>query len=62
MHRPDTSRNQLLTIREVAVLHNASEKTIRRRIDAGELPVVRDGRLLRVRRVDYEAYLTCHRH
>ena len=59
--RPKSQDNKLLTIRELSKLHNASEKTIRRRIAAGELPVVRDGRLVRVRPVDYEAYLACRR-
>jgi len=47
----------LLTLKEVAVALDASIKTVRRRIDAGELPVVRDGRLIRVRPPDLRTYI-----
>ncbi len=47
----------LMTVREVAAAMNASEKTVWRRIAAGELPVIRDGRLVRIRPKDYRRYL-----
>jgi len=47
----------LLTIKEVAATLGASVKTVRREIDAGELPAVRIGRLIRVRPVDLRAYI-----
>ena len=47
----------LLTVEETAVVLNTSTKTVRRRIRAGELPAVRDGRLLRVRPIDLRTYI-----
>jgi excisionase family DNA binding protein len=47
----------LLTIKQVAATLGASEKTVRRRIESGELPVMQDGRLLRVRQVDLRAFI-----
>ncbi|EYD76043.1 hypothetical protein Rumeso_02472 [Rubellimicrobium mesophilum DSM 19309] len=47
---------RLLTIREVAELEATSTKTIRRRIDAGELPAMKSGRQLRIRPQDLRAY------
>ncbi len=47
----------LMTVKEVATGMNASEKTVRRRIAADELPVIRDGRLVRIRPKDYRRYL-----
>ncbi len=54
--RDDISEH-LMTVKEVAKGMNASEKTVRRRINAGELPVIRDGRLIRIRPKDYRWYL-----
>jgi excisionase family DNA binding protein len=39
---------RLLTVSEFATLWRCSEKTIRRRIAEGKLPVVRNGRLVRI--------------
>jgi excisionase family DNA binding protein len=39
---------RLLTVREFAAIRGCSEKTVRRRIAEGKLPVVRDGRLVRI--------------
>ena len=47
----------LMTVKDVAADMKASEKTVRRRIAAGELPVIRDGRMIRIRPKDYRAYL-----
>ena len=49
----------LLTIKQVALLDNCSEKTVRRAIEAGLLPAVRvgpSGRLLRVDPAAHRAY------
>ena len=47
---------RLLTIREVAELEAVSRKTITRRIAAGELPALRNGRSLRIRPQDLRSY------
>lgn len=47
---------RLLTVDEVADLENVSSKTIRRRIAAGELRALRNGRSLRIRPQDLRAY------
>ncbi len=57
MTKRDDVSEPLMTVKEVATGMNASEKTVRRRIAAGELPVIRDGRLIRIRPKDYRAYL-----
>ncbi len=57
MTKVDDVSEPLMTVKEVAAAMNASEKTIRRRIAAGELPVIRDGRLIRIRPKDYRSYL-----
>jgi len=44
-------------VKDVAAAMKASDKTVRRRIAAGELPVIRDGRLIRIRPKDYRNYL-----
>ncbi len=57
MSKLDDVFEPLMTVREVAAAMNASEKTVRRRIAAGELAVIRDGRLVRIRPKDYRRYL-----
>ncbi len=57
MTKRDDVPEPLMTVKEVATGIIASEKTIRRRIAAGELPVIRDGRLIRIRPKDYRSYL-----
>ena len=47
---------RLLTIKEVAKIQQTCERTVRRRIASGELPALRDGRLIRVRARDLRAY------
>lgn len=39
---------RLLTVSEYARIRDCSEKTVRRRIAEGKLPVVRTGRLVRI--------------
>jgi excisionase family DNA binding protein len=56
MSRDGDQPDSLLTIREVATIQKTCERTVRRRIAAGELPAVRDGRLLRVRARDLRFY------
>ena len=57
MSTRDDVSEPLMTVREVATAMNASEKTVRRRIAAGELAAIRDGRLIRSRPVDYKSFL-----
>ncbi len=57
MTKRDEVSEPLMTVKDVAADMNASEKTVRRRIAAGELPVIRDGRLVRIRPKDYGRYL-----
>lgn len=51
----------LLTIKQTALILTVSIKTVRRRIDDGKLPVVRDGRVVRVRPSDLRAYIAVRR-
>lgn len=46
----------LLTIRDVAAIEKTCERTVRRRIAAGELRAIRMGRLIRIRPRDLRAY------
>lgn len=48
---------KLLTLPDVAEILGCSLKTLRRRIDAGELAVIRDGRLIRVHPEDLDRYI-----
>lgn len=54
-------REALLTITQAADFLNVSPKTVRRRIDAGELSVFRDGRLVRVHPNDLDRYVAARR-
>jgi excisionase family DNA binding protein len=47
----------LLTMPEVAEELSCSLATVKRRVRSGALPVVRDGRIVRVRTSDLERYL-----
>lgn len=51
---------ELLTVDEVATLWSVSTKTVRRLMAAGELPTVRVGRSVRVRRADAADFLDAH--
>lgn len=48
--------HELLTAREVAELMRVSTMTVYRLIKSGELPAIRVGKHLRIRRDDVEAY------
>lgn len=52
---------RLLTLPEAAAILSLSLKTLRRRIAAGALPVIRDGRALRVHPRDLERYVAARR-
>jgi excisionase family DNA binding protein len=47
----------LLSIQQVAELLGCSTRSVRRRIDQGELPAFVDGRLVRVRASDLDRYI-----
>ena len=61
MTKPTDTPKTLLTKKQVAELLGMSAKTIDRRIRTGELPVIRDGRIIRVHPDDLERYLTARR-
>lgn len=52
----------LLTIGEAAEVLHSSKKTVRRRIKNGDLPVIRDGRIVRIRPEDLRRYISQRRH
>ena len=57
-----TEANQnLMTIAEVARHWSTCEKTVRRAIDAGDLPVIQIGRLKRVHPEDNERFIQARR-
>ena len=51
----------LLTKKAAALIIGMSEKTLDRRIRSGELPVIRDGRIIRVHPDDLERYISARR-
>jgi excisionase family DNA binding protein len=61
--RPVTKRSaaepppRLLTLPEACEILSCSIKTLRRRIAAGEVPVIRDGRLIRIHPDDLQRYI-----
>ena len=52
---------KLLTETEASEVLNCSVRTIRRRIKAGELAVIRDGRLIRIQPEDLRIYIRTRR-
>ena len=52
---------QLLSLRDTAKILGCSLKTIRRRVDDGELATIRDGRLIRVHPDDLDRYIQSKR-
>jgi len=50
-------RLQLLTLQEAAAIPRISIKTLRRRIAAGAISAVRDGRMLRIALSEIERYI-----
>ncbi len=57
----ETALARLLTLQQAAEILNISLKTLRRRIDANELSVIRDGRILRVHPNDIMRYIAGRR-
>ncbi len=57
----DAALPRLLTLQEVSDTLGVSPKTLRRRINAGELPVFRDKRIVRVHSADLERYISARR-
>ncbi len=57
----ETALARLLKLQQAAEILNISLKTLRRRIDANELPVIRDGRILRVHPNDIMRYIADRR-
>jgi excisionase family DNA binding protein len=53
---------RLLTIDEGAETLNVSVRTLRRRISQGELPVIRDGRIVRIQPEDLRRYIILRHH
>lgn len=51
----------LLSLAEVCELLRLSPKTLQRRIAAGELPVIRDGRRVHVLPADLQRYIAVRR-
>ena len=59
--KTDPARERLLTLPDAAEILGLSLKTLRRRVAAGDLPVIRDGRLVRVHPNDLERYIAARR-
>jgi excisionase family DNA binding protein len=52
---------RLLTLRDTCAVLGVSMKTLQRRVAAGELPVIRDGRVVRVHPQDLARYVAARR-
>ncbi len=52
---------KLLTETEASEILGCSVRTVRRRIEAGKLPVIRDGRLKRIQPADLRNHIRNHR-
>ena len=52
----------LLTLQEAAAILRASVKTLRRRIDDGQIAVIRDGRIVRIHPDDLDRYVRSRRY
>lgn len=55
------SPKPFFSVSEIAQALGVSEKTVRRRIDLGEIAVHRIGRQLRISQDDYQAYVAKRR-
>ena len=53
---------RLLTLNEACSILNCASKTLRRRIAAKSIAVIRDGRLIRIHPDDLERYIQQRRH
>ena len=60
--KPLSSIEPLLTIQDAAAILKTCTKTVRRRIAQGDIAVVRNRRLIRIRHEDFERFLVRHRH
>lgn len=58
---PGTFVPRLLSLAETCEVLGVSPKTLQRRIKDGELPVIRDGRLVRVHPADLARYVAVRR-
>ena len=54
----DDRGDSFLTVAEVAEWLKLNQQTVRNWIDRGELPALRVGRRVRIKRSDYERYLS----
>ena len=61
MTKPTDTSKKLLTKKITAAILGMSDKSLDRRIRSGELPVIRDGRIIRVHPDDLERYITARR-
>ncbi len=52
---------RLLTVSEAAEILNTSVRTVYRRIKSGDLPVIRDGRSVRIHPEDLARYIAMRR-
>lgn len=59
--RSNNAIEPLLTPEEVAEILKTSVKTVHRRIKSGALPVIQDGRVVRVHPADLRLYIAAHR-
>lgn len=55
--RRATDPDELLIVEQVSHILHVHPQTTYRRLRRGAIPHVRDGRMIRVRRVDLEAYI-----
>ena len=60
--RPDSRDLELLSIPQVCQRLNMGKSWVYRRIHEGEIPSVRLGRIIKIRRADLENYLEEHRY
>jgi excisionase family DNA binding protein len=61
MVKQSARAERLLTIEEGADMLNISVRTLGRRISQGELPVIRDGRIVRIHPDDLRRYILVRR-
>ena len=61
MNRPTDTLKKLLTKKAAAAILGISDKSLDRRIRTGELPVIRDGRIIRVHPDDLDRYIAARR-
>jgi excisionase family DNA binding protein len=61
MTKQSPRAERLLTIEEAAGMLNLSVRTLRRRIGQGALPVIRDGRIVRIQPDDLRCYILLRR-